>query len=348
MTIAIVIFILGLMMSAFFSGSETGMYRVTRVRLVMDALSGRWSSRAMIGLLNRPALFVATALVGNNLANYCTSLAIVLGVQSVFADGNAAAEIIGPMMMTPVVFVLGELLPKHLFYQAPYRLLQVATPILLTITILFLPITLVLGLMGRILQSLTGEMPFKTRVSIGRSELEQLLREGQEAGIVAAGQRRIAQNLAQIGSTPAARFGVAADRFAVIRAGESCDMATLAARRAGHPVILVCDTQDKILGWIRYGDLVIAPTNDHRDMQSEPADHDSQSESRGDVSLDHALPVVRSTTDSKHLDVLLEMYRSGSEVAVLRNESRRNQSSRRNGRPMVVTRRQLLLPLLQS
>ena len=66
---SIALFVFGLVLSGFFSGTETGMYRVSRTRLVLDALGGSWLARGMIWLLNYPTIFVATALVGNNLAN---------------------------------------------------------------------------------------------------------------------------------------------------------------------------------------------------------------------------------------------------------------------------------------
>ena len=131
MILAIALFLIGLSLSAFFSGSETGMYRVSRIRLVLDGLAGSLASRGLIWLLNNPGVFIATALVGNNLANYLTSLATVLAVQAVLGS-SAAAELLATILMTPTIFVFGELLPKYLFFHAPYRLLKVARPLRLT------------------------------------------------------------------------------------------------------------------------------------------------------------------------------------------------------------------------
>ena len=61
-------------LSAFFSGSETGLYRVSRTRLVLDGLAGSRAARGIVWLLNHPSIFVATTLVGNNLANYVHQL----------------------------------------------------------------------------------------------------------------------------------------------------------------------------------------------------------------------------------------------------------------------------------
>ena len=72
----------GLFLSAFFSGSETGFYRVPRVRLLMDAKSGKKTSRWLLWLAGRPTLMVATVLIGNNIANYLVSFGLVLASQS--------------------------------------------------------------------------------------------------------------------------------------------------------------------------------------------------------------------------------------------------------------------------
>src|SRR4030042_4230699 len=121
--VALVLAGVGIFLSAFFSGSETGFYRATRVRLVLDALGGDPISRGLVWLTGHPSLFVATVLVGNNLANYLTTLAIVMSTQALtFQQGHTAeylTELIAPLALAPVLFVYGELLPKSLFLQAP-------------------------------------------------------------------------------------------------------------------------------------------------------------------------------------------------------------------------------------
>ena len=67
----------GIALSAFFSGSETGYYRATRARLTMDAAGGHRTARELMWLANNPVMFVATVLVGNNLANFLVSDAIM-------------------------------------------------------------------------------------------------------------------------------------------------------------------------------------------------------------------------------------------------------------------------------
>ncbi len=313
MITACLIFLVGLMLSAFFSGTETGLYRVSRTRLVLDGLSGSMAARGIIWLLNHPAIFVATTLVGNNLANYFTSLAVVMAVAASFGP-DSSAELIGPMLMTPIVFVFGELLPKYLFYHAPYRLITATRPLLLAAVVLFAPVSILLGMLGRGLQRITGQTPFRLRLAMARGELDQILRDGHEAGILAAGQRSLAQRLFEVGNQTAVSFGVPANRLAIVAAPVDVEEARRQARRRNHPIVLVT-RGTRIIGFLWYADLCVDKPN---------------------IDLG---PVIRGKVSDRHLSVLLRLYDAASDVAVLFDEQKNVKS--------VVTRRQLLQPLIK-
>lgn len=313
MILAAVLFLVGLSLSAFFSGSETGLYRVSRTRLVLDGLSGSRAARGLVWMLNHPTVFVATTLVGNNIANYLTSYSIVSAVALLFG-GGPSVELIGPMLMTPLVFVFGELLPKYLFFHAPHQLITATRPFLLAATVLFAPVSLLLGLLGRVLQQVTGQTPFRLRLAMARGELDQVMRHGHEAGILAASQRSLAQQLFEVGNQTAISFGVPADRFAVVEAPVDVDQARHMARRRNHPIVLV-RSGERIIGFLWYADLCAAqPT----------------------LELN---PVIRGRMEDRHLQVLLRLYDAGSEVAVLFDERGKVGS--------VATRRQLVQPLIK-
>lgn len=309
----LVIFLVGLFFSAFFSGSETGMYRVSRVRLLLDALDGSWLSRGMLWLRNNPAVFVATALVGNNLANFFVSFGIVKLVANSIG-GGATTELMGTVLTTPVVFVLGELFPKYLFYNAPYGLLYVLRPVILFITILFSPISLILGFLGNALSALTGEAPFQTRLAMQRAELEQVLQEGHEAGVIAGGQRALAQSIFETGNERAIRFGVPMDRLAIVKTPVDISIAKSEARRKSNPIVLV-KRRNRIVGCLQFAKL---------EVQGNP-----QLES-----------IIECQQDELHLRVLLKLYEAKSEVAILLDAA---------GKPCrIVTQQQLLQSFLSK
>ena len=167
MILYILLFVFAIALSGFFSGNETGLYRVPRVRLVLDGLTGKLTPRFLLYLANHPPLFVATVLVGNNIANYLTSFAVVLIVPYLISQSQSASELAASIASTPIVFVFGELLPKYLYFQAPYRLLKLSSPLLMIVTILFLPISLLLVALGNLLTSFTGKTPFSAEHTFG-------------------------------------------------------------------------------------------------------------------------------------------------------------------------------------
>ncbi len=313
MLFALILFSAGLLLSAFFSGTETGLYRVSRTRLVLDALSGSRSSRGLIWLLNRPAIFVATALVGNNIANYLTSFAIVCLTGVVLGSGSGA-ELFGPMLMTPVVFVFGELLPKYLFFHAPYRLIRSTRFLLIGFAVAFLPVSILLGVLGVVLRKITGKTPFPVRLTMAKRELEGVLKHGHEAGILAAGQQKLARRLLEVGNRRAISFGVSISRIAKVELPLDIERARNEARKSNHSIVLVSDEQ-QIVGYLRYADLLT----------------DS-----GEVGWQK---ISEASVDDRHLRVLLGLYDLGSEVAVLKGEG--------NIAKGIVTRRQLIEPLIK-
>ena len=204
---------LGLALSAFFSGTETGFYRATRLRLQLDALGGDAIARGLFWLTRHPSLFIATNLVGNNLANYLVSLAVVMVTQSVVVGHGHAAEIVATLVMAPVLFVYGELLPKSLFLQAPNRLLRRAGPLSLFFVVLFSPVSSVLWGMNRLFERLMAESPEQVRVNLARRELGSALEEGHAAGILHPVQRGLAQGIFAVAQRPVGQYATPLEKL---------------------------------------------------------------------------------------------------------------------------------------
>lgn len=255
-SIALVL-ILGMSLSAFFSGSETGFYRVTRVRLVMDAKSGRWISRMLLWLANHSTVVVATVLIGNNIANYLVSFGLLLASQRLFA-GWAQMETIVPLLMTPVLFIYGELLPKYLYYQVPYRLLNRGAPLMVMFTVLFSPVSLLVIVLERVWQRSLGSNSIKTGTRLERQELQRVLVEGQEAGVLLPVQREIAQNLFTYGVRPVRQFAVPLRAMPLVTSQADREEVIRQSRRRGESIVgVVDDRQQRLLGCYVVADLLI-------------------------------------------------------------------------------------------
>ncbi len=256
MIAVILLFAVALFFSAFFSGAETGFYRVSRVRLALDANSGNATARSLLQLTNHPTLFVATTLVGNNLANYLTTMAIVLGTQRLFGEGQLLLDIVAPVVASPVLFVYGELLPKHMFYLAPNRLLGIGGPLFLACTVLFAPVSSLLWLMGRLLELIVGESPVRVLERIARSELQRVLEEGHEAGILEPAQRQLARGVFRVASEQAVKWMTPLARVGAVSDSSSFADVMRAFKRSRVPQIVVTRGKSQnLVGYLRWADL---------------------------------------------------------------------------------------------
>ncbi|NQT12842.1 MAG: DUF21 domain-containing protein, partial [Planctomycetes bacterium] len=271
--IALTLAAVGLFLSAFFSGSETGFYRATRMRLVLDALGGDLVARGLVWLTNHPSMFVATTLVGNNLANYLTSLSIVMAVQATLggaghsaAHGGApqllAAELIAPLLLAPLLFVYGELLPKHLFLNAPNRLLRAGGPLFLLFVPLFFPISALLWGLNRLLAHFVAEPPEQVRLTLARRELKRVLEEGHEAGILHPSQVELARGIFAVANQPVTRYVTPLSEVGRARSDMSKEEVRRLARRLGLADVPVEDSgpEPRLIGYVRVIDLSLDPS----------------------------------------------------------------------------------------
>ncbi len=261
--IALLLGLIGIFFSSFFSGSETGFYRATRIRLVLDALEGDWISRGLVLLTNQPTLFIATALVGNNLANYLVSLATVLGTQALTGSEGGFAELIAPLAITPILFIYGELLPKNLYLHSPNRLLRRGGPLFLLCTVLFLPISMLLWGLNFLLSLFARDMPEKVQLAIARRELRHLLDEGHEAGVLHPSQRQLARGIFAMAKQPISRFVIPLHEIPRARTTMTKAEVLQLAERLRLPAVPIEEPgpQPQLIGYVRVIDLALDPAD---------------------------------------------------------------------------------------
>jgi putative hemolysin len=318
--IALLLGLVATFFSSFFSGSETGFYRATRIRLVLDALEGDWISRGLVLLTNQPTLFIATALVGNNVANYFVSLATVLATQALIGVNGFLPELIAPLIVAPILFIYGELLPKNLYLHSPNRLLRMGAPLFLFCTVLFLPISLLLWALNRLLAQFIHDMPDKVQLAIARRELRHLLEEGHEAGVLRPSQRQLAGGIFTLAKLPVSRFVVPLEDVARARTTMTKDEVLRLAERAGLPALPIEEPgpEPRLIGYVRVIDLALERSDRIAPVRS-------------------LLEIPQSDT---HIDALMRMYRAKESLAQVVDLS---------GRPVgILTARRLGEPLLRG
>ena len=115
----IVLLLVLLALSAFFSGSETALMSLNRYQLRHKAREGHRGARLAERLLRRPDRIIGLILLGNNLVNF--SLASLVAVIALEIGGQPAVAL-GAVILTLVVLIFSEAAPKTLAALNPERL----------------------------------------------------------------------------------------------------------------------------------------------------------------------------------------------------------------------------------
>ncbi|SEA80485.1 CNNM domain-containing protein [Rubrimonas cliftonensis] len=111
-----------LLLKGFFSGSEIAMVSADRVRLRVRAARGATGSKLALRLMGDPARVLTTTLLGTNLSSVAlTTIGTLLMVRLFGGQG----ELVAVLVLTPVMLILGEIVPKSVYQQkadalAPY------------------------------------------------------------------------------------------------------------------------------------------------------------------------------------------------------------------------------------
>lgn len=130
-----IIILICLLLSAFFSGMEIAFVSANKLKVELDKQSGRTYSRLLEGVLQSPAKFIATMLVGNNIA------LVVYGVMMAkllepsieeYTQSSFLVLLIQTIVSTLVILVTAEFLPKAFFRINPNQFLKLfALPLFL-------------------------------------------------------------------------------------------------------------------------------------------------------------------------------------------------------------------------
>ena len=97
-----------LLLSAFFSGSETGMMAANKIKLKNLSKKPDRGAKRALKLLKKPDLLLATILVGNNFANILASSIVTIIMLNYFG-GNV---LLGAVLLTGCILIFSEITPK--------------------------------------------------------------------------------------------------------------------------------------------------------------------------------------------------------------------------------------------
>ncbi|BBM00012.1 hypothetical protein GL2_00860 [Microbulbifer sp. GL-2] len=142
-----------IVISAFFSSSETSMMALNRYRLRHQAKSGHRGAKRAVELLARPDKLIGVILIGNNLVNILAS--VIAGVVFTQLYGDAGV-FYATAALTIIILIFAEVTPKTIAALHPERVAFPASLILRPLLWLLTPLVLLVGSISNGLARLVG------------------------------------------------------------------------------------------------------------------------------------------------------------------------------------------------
>lgn len=134
-----------LILSGFFSGSETGMMAANKIKLRNMSKKSKTSARRALDLLKRPDQLLSAILVGNNFANILASAIVTIMMLNYFG-GNV---VLGSIILTIVILIFSEITPKTMAAIKPESFATRSSFILNLLVYIFKPLIFLTNFLSR-------------------------------------------------------------------------------------------------------------------------------------------------------------------------------------------------------
>jgi len=252
--IQIIGLIILIILSSFFSASETALMSISKIRvrhMVEENIKG---SNRVKELTDNPSSLLASILVGNNVVNIASSsLATVLAINLIGSRGVAISTII----MTIVVLIFGEITPKTLASQNSEQIsLRVANPIFI-VSKMLKPVVIITTTISKFFIKLLGGKSDSNKPFITEDELKTMVDVSEEEGILKSEEKDMIHNVFQFGDLYAKDVMVQRVDIIALDIEESLDKIISVIKEEGFSRIpIYSNTIDNIVGILNVKDII--------------------------------------------------------------------------------------------
>ena len=296
------IIILCVVMSAYFSATETAFNTFNKIRVKNLAEKGNLTAARAIKLSENYDTLISTILIGNNIVNILAASLATLMFTDLLKNGSAAqfAPTISTAVMTVLVLTFGEIAPKTIAKQAPEKFVLFSTPLIATLVVVLKPFSFIFKQMQNVLTKM-----FKSEDDQGMTEEEliSIIEEATEEGDLDEEESTLIKsaiefNELEVGDIFTPRIDITAVRSDISKE----DLAKVYTESGYSRIPIYDDDLDNIHGIVYYKDFFSDAQN-------------------SDVSISEIVkPVMYVTKTQKINDVLKDLQEKQMHMAIVTDE----------------------------
>lgn len=175
----VVLIIILILCSAYFSATETALSSVNKIRLKHMADNGSRAAQRTLGILDRYDKALTTILIGNNIVNIaCSSIATILAISLV---GEKYGSLVSTIATTVIVLIFGEVMPKSIAKDFAEPVAMFSSGIISFLMVIFTPFSAFFILLKKGVSKLLHS---SDTVSMTEEELKVMIDEIEDEGVL--------------------------------------------------------------------------------------------------------------------------------------------------------------------
>jgi CBS domain containing-hemolysin-like protein len=242
--------------SAFFSGSETALFSLSRLDLQKLRRERNHQTETLHALLDQPRRLIISILCGNELVNIAAA-ANMTGIL-VTLYGVERAGWISVLVMIPLLLLFGEVTPKTISVSNPVRVSTglVATPMSVWVRLVAPLVWVIRSIADRITTLIVGEEKAAENILM-LDEFRTLVEEVAKEGELNATERALIYNLLEAGDTEVVEIMTPRTRTAFLNAAMTLPEMVELFRAYRHPRVPVFRVhRDNLVGFVHAEDIL--------------------------------------------------------------------------------------------
>ena len=189
------------LLSAWFSASEIAFNAAGKLRLRRSAEAGDRTAALAYRTAEHFTTALSAILMGNNLANIAVSIMTTLIVMRLFSGSDGLASLIATAIVTVVILIFGEIVPKVLGKQHADTMVRVAAWPTRVLTILLMPVIGLVLLLIRGLRRIWGRDRTEEDPTVTEEELSTIIDTVEEEGVIDEDQGELLQSALEFHDT---------------------------------------------------------------------------------------------------------------------------------------------------
>lgn len=249
------VLVLLLILSAFFSSAETALTTANQIRIHSLAKEGNKRAAIVEKIISNSSKMLSAVLIGNNIVNISASSLATVFAQRLF--GNYAVSI-ATGILTVLVLIFGEIIPKTLATMFSEKLALLYSPVIYFLMWLFTPVIFIINKLSMFLLLLLHIDTTKRGAVITETELRTMVDVSHKEGVIETEERKMINNVFDFGDAEAKDVMVPRIDMAMADVNSSFDdLIDLFQKERFTRIPIYENSTDNVIGIINMKDLLL-------------------------------------------------------------------------------------------